>query len=291
MAIQHVRELQKRRVEFSPTDYAIMEVICTDIGSNGEPCHTSLRTIAARADCHYNTVGQGIKRLVESGRLVIGKRGKYSLYSLPAVEDCHIEYVTKEELSQRLSQLEAKLSQRIDEVAEKLARQIEELSQQLSHIVTTLSAGNVTEGKEDKESPLPPIGGEEREVSDYADNVWNHVLGCFGGNKDKAKAVVVAQAAYAGISGNKQPYVNGRRETIDNAARDWWIPLYEMISEVNHDQAAFVETVRGVFSIADEKRLTISTPKTAVSTFKNLAGRQRRGVGGIQQNQDGSYNI
>lgn len=290
MAIQHVRELQKRRAEYSPVDYAIMEVICTDIGNNDQPCHTSLRTIAARADCHYNTVGQGIKRLAESGRLIIGKRGKYSLYSLPAAEDCHNEYVTKEELSQKLSHLEAKLSQRIDEVAEKLSRQIEGLSQQLSHIVTTLSAGNVTEGKKDKESPLPPKG-EERGVSDYADNVWNHVLGCFGGNQDKAKAVIVAQVAYAGISGNKQPYVNGRRETIDNAARDWWLPLYDMISEVNHDQAAFSETVKGVFSIADEKKLTISTPKTAVATFKNLAGRQRRGVGTAQQNQDGSYNI
>lgn len=84
MAIRHVRAVQERVKEYEDRiDFSILIVVATDIGEHDEPAFPSLRNIAKRTGCHYNTVSQRIVRLQETGKLHKERKGKYTFYSLP----------------------------------------------------------------------------------------------------------------------------------------------------------------------------------------------------------------
>ena len=82
MALAHIRSLQSKRGEFTYTEYAVLEVIATDMGNDHKPAWTSYRAIAARANVHYNTAAYTITRLVTEGYLLLTKKGKYHTHAL-----------------------------------------------------------------------------------------------------------------------------------------------------------------------------------------------------------------
>ncbi len=84
MAINHVRAVQERIGDYEDRmDFCIMQVIATDIGEQNEPAYPSLRNIASRSGCHYNTASTRITKLVEDKHLLREKKGKYTYYTLP----------------------------------------------------------------------------------------------------------------------------------------------------------------------------------------------------------------
>lgn len=78
-----VQAVQERTVLDDPITHSVLQIIKNFMGSNGEPACLSLRTIAARAGCHYNTAAHRIKTLCANGDLIVTNKGKRVFYSIP----------------------------------------------------------------------------------------------------------------------------------------------------------------------------------------------------------------
>lgn len=133
MALRHVRAVQEQASTRDSVGLMILTVIATDIGYNGEPAYTSMRRIADRGGCHYNTVHSWIPKLIESGDLVAERRGRSNYYTLGfdcdngpelsqkgensvTIENSIVtpqgydnQHVTKDEFVTALSQLEGRI--------------------------------------------------------------------------------------------------------------------------------------------------------------------------------------
>lgn len=250
MAIQHVRALQYRRGQFDPFDYAIMEVIATDIGNNDEPAYTSLRQIAGRAGCHYNTVAGRVKGLNEAGQLTVTRKGKFNYYGLPdnppagttiGAKDYHIDcdndYVTREELAQ---------------LEQRLSHQFDGLSQRLSHIVTVLERFNVTKDSEvrsEEYTPLPPQGA----------------TGAGGGVPGKSKTQILVDH-FCDMTGLKPPYERQKKLWLEG----WLEPLNEILELTAGDVTAACGLIDRAQGHMRQNDLTIARPSSISSVARKL---------------------
>lgn len=125
--------------------------------------------------------------------------------------------------------------------------------------------------KEGGKKPPPP-------ADDYANAVWNHALNYFKGNQRKTAVVVQAQAKYAEITGLKQPYLNGAKQTVWDAEKEWWGPLDAMITEVEGSFELFEKYLRQVTFSAGSGEWQLSTPKSALKTYQAIIGKDKRQI-------------
>lgn len=276
MAEQHVRALQHLRSNFDHIDYAIMEVICCDVGRKDEPARTSLRNIALRAGCHYNTVASRIEALAERGYLEPQRQGKFTYYAIhldgveePAAgaseEPARPTAVTKQiedgltAIRQDLAEVSTK-----SELAEVNAT-LKRLSQRLSQIVTMLERRDVTEDREDKSPPTPPYSA-------------NGSAGEGGGDGEEKPGIVELAEYFCQAVGRNMP-----RQFGSDYARDlWWEPL----AEIYNQHGNMRDTKRAIYAArqyATEHGLVVATPKSllnlATAGTKDRSGyRDRNGV-------------
>lgn len=125
-----------------------------------------------------------------------------------------------------------------------------------------------------EEPPLtPPTGGE----NDYLVAVWPLVLDTFGGDTERSRDVLKAQALFADVSGRKQPYVNGDQRQNRAVARDWWVPLDEMLGECEGDFDLLNQGLTAVFAAGDRDGLTLPAPKSTVKMLGATVAKIRRG--------------
>lgn len=165
MALRHVRGAQKRDVS-DPIAKSILQVIATDIGHDDQPAYPSYRTIAERAGCHFNTVGDKVRELEEEGHLAVEKKGRRNYYNLPfncnsnVTPSSQAEGDKKNGLVTPYVTTEGELLQRIDILCDKvesLSQEVSILSQRLSHFVTPRDVTEV-EDISTNTPPNPPRG-------------------------------------------------------------------------------------------------------------------------------------
>lgn len=270
MSERHIRELQKRKGEFSDRlNYDIMCVIATDTGRDNSPAKTSHRGIALRAGCHYNTVGKRLKQLVDGGWIDVVKEGGYEYYPITfecgepeatdTKQDCHTPYDNDSELSQRVSHLEEKLSQALS--------QIEQI------IVTISSTENMTkESKESKESKDTSAPTVQKPPQDEI---------------NKAKAEL---ERYFAIKTQLPVPPRATKKQKAAAAVRWWNPITELWEMCRYDTA---ETKRLIdAALLKMAGLTFDSPESILKTARATYAEAKRNGMQIQSsgNMNGSLN-
>lgn len=122
MALAHYRAARRTAIN-DPTDKAVLCTIAADIGHNGEPCWTALRTIAEACAISKDAAARAVKRLAQDNWLTITRQGRGQVYALghwcditTAEPDNHnpsssTPPLDGQTMEQRLSQVEHQLSQ------------------------------------------------------------------------------------------------------------------------------------------------------------------------------------
>lgn len=270
MAERHIRELQKRKGEFSDRlNYDIICVIATDTGRDNSPAKTSHRGIAQRAGCHYNTVGKRLKQLKDSGWIDVVKDGGYEYYPLlfecgepeaaDSKQDCHTPYDNNSELSQRVSHLEEKLSQALS---------------QIDLIIVTLSSfENMT--KESKDSEVSKDTSEPTVQKPARDEI------------NKAKAEL---ERYFAIKTQLPVPPRATKKQKAAAAVRWWNPITELWELCEYDTAQTKRLIDA--SLVKMAGLTFDSPESILKTARATFAEARRQGVQVQSNgaMSGSLN-
>lgn len=172
-----------------------------------------------------------------------------------------------------MSQLEAQLSQCLSQLAQIL------VIVSLPAAVTEVS--EVSEEREGNPTPKPPPQKPDDEK--YANQVWDGIASYFKHDKQKTTAVLLGQVKFHELTGIKQPYLNGRKQTYRDAERDWWQPLDRMLTEADGSHEIFASVLQEVLVVADSPDgFTISCPRSAVRTYNALLAKRSRGSPGKQ---------
>ncbi len=207
---------------------AVLCAIATDIGFNDEPSFTGVRTLASRVGVHYNTVSSCIKKLEESGELIVkrGEKGKGNRYSIPWQCDSVGESVTNgdEEVSQKASQLDSRsvttVSQLIERVSqlEKIVSQL--IDQSVTPITVTEERSKEEEKIEEESAPPPPIGTDMNGTlvpKSYGNHYQDFENSQIALSENGEAILTYITGSALGVSRSTMPKVRRIADTLDKA--------------------------------------------------------------------------